>query len=334
MAVNFMELMQDSKKFAVDYFFSEKIQNLIRAKGENIKISTPINILQQLSHTKYDLVIVGTAHRNFNVYAEIVQKFKTLIFAHNLNFIQSSKWTLLKNIFQKDVTYRLKLLLKEDLLQAPDVYKKAKSLLIFDETLIASNPNLNLKYLPLFFNKFYKKPQNEIFTMIIPGAVSQKRRDYQKVLDSLKNVKIPLLVIFLGKAKGKELQKLKDFETAKPQNINIQYFEAKVLQDVFEDYMKKADVLWCPVQQQTEFFGVTEFYGKTKISGNIGDAIKYGKPALFPSKYKNSQPFIFTEDDEFDEQISSVSKTNFDFQKNYNKEKIRLELEAVLLSLI
>jgi hypothetical protein len=47
-----------------------------------------------------------------------------------------------------------------------------------------------------------------------------------------------------------------------------------VPQNVFDDYMQKADILWCPIQQETEFFSQKEIYGVTKMSGNIGDAIK------------------------------------------------------------
>jgi hypothetical protein len=45
--------------------------------------------------------------------------------------------------------------------------------------------------------------------------------------------------------------------------------------------MQKADVLWCPIQQKTMFFSQEEIYGKTKMTGNLGDAIKFGKQAVF-----------------------------------------------------
>jgi hypothetical protein len=59
--------------------------------------------------------------------------------------------------------------------------------------------------------------------------------------------------------------------------------------------MQTAEVLWCPIQKETRFFGIPEIYGKTKMSGNIGDAIKYAKPAIFPKSYSASYSFIFKE---------------------------------------
>ena len=53
-ALNFMELMNDSKVFSVDYYFSEKILRFFGYTQndklpENIKKATPENLIQQLS---------------------------------------------------------------------------------------------------------------------------------------------------------------------------------------------------------------------------------------------------------------------------------------------
>lgn len=42
-----------------------------------------------------------------------------------------------------------------------------------------------------------------------------------------------------------------------------------------------------PYKEKTSFYGVEELYGKTKVSGNEGDCIMYGKIGLFPSFYPN-----------------------------------------------
>lgn len=64
-------------------------------------------------------------------------------------------------------------------------------------------------------------------------------------------------------------------------HVNIEYYDSRVSHEEFERKMQAAEVLWCPIQKETRFFGITEIYGKTKMSGNIGDAIKYAKPAIF-----------------------------------------------------
>ena len=341
-AANFMELMDDSKEFEVDYYFSEKIFKIIGKRQPNIFLTERSEIFNQLKKKNYDLVIIGTVHRYFNVFENICENFNTEIIVHNLNFTKISKLQLFfKNIFKKDFQYRLKLLLKEDLFSAMDVYKKAKSLLVLDENLVSQN----LKFLPVFFNKFNEKTKSEIFTIVIPGAVSQERRDYKNILErieefeeerrstelSVRNYQI----IFLGKAKGKELNWLKNFEKSIPKNISVQYFTQKVPQPIFDDWMRKADVLWCPIQQETEFFSNKEVYGKTKMSGNIGDAIKYGKTAFFPENYQSDFGFIINENRNLPNQIFEFKENDsYDFQEKFNKEKIRTELEKVLKTLI
>lgn len=361
-ALNFMELMNDSKVFSVDYYFSEKIlKTLGLQETDNIKKVSAENLLQKLSqyqipNTKYDLVLIGTVHRYFNVFDKIAEKFNASIICHNLNFVKVSNFHLLSSIFKEDFQFRLKLLLKEGLLRKSNVYKKAKNLLVLDENLTKEN----YSNLPLFYTKFFEKPDNETFTIVIPGAVSQKRRDYDKVIKELKNLELNfdnyefrrnetfventlsekgssvgttqnLEIIFLGKAQGNELEMLQNFEQNKPENISIKYFTEKVPQNVFDDYMQKADILWCPIQQETEFFSQKEIYGVTKMSGNIGDAIKFGKLAIFPENYPSKYVFIISEKVSLEDAL--FVKKEIDFSE-FSKEKVLKQLEKTIFALL
>lgn len=359
--LNFMELMNDSKVFSVDYYFSEKILRFFGFAQndklpENIKKATPENLIQQLSTDNYQFIIIGTVHRYFNIFEKIAEKFNTSIICHNLNFVKASNFDLLSSIFKEDFQYRLKLLLKEGLLRKSNVYKKAKNLLVLDANLA----NNNYKNLPIFYTKFSGKSENETYNIVIPGAVSQKRRDYKKIIKELKNLELNfeeselrrsetfventlsergssvgttqnLEIIFLGKASGKELEMLQDFEQSKPENISIKYFKEKVPQDVFDGLMKKADVLWCPIQQETEFFSQKEIYGFTKMSGNIGDAIKYGKLAVFPENYPSKYSFIIPEKGSLGDFL--FTKKDVDFSE-FSKEKVLQELEKTIFALL
>ena len=360
-ALNFMELMNDSKVFSVDYYFSEKILRFFGYTQndklpENIKKATPENLIQQLSTDNYQLIIIGTVHRYFNVFDKIAEKFNASIICHNLNFVKVSNFHLLSSIFKEDIQYRLKLLLKEGLLRKSKVYQKAKNLLVLDENLTKEN----YTNLPLFYTKFFEKPDNETFTIVIPGAVSQKRRDYDKVIKELNNLELNfdnyefrrnetfvennlqekgssvgttqnLEIIFLGKAQGNELEILQNFEQNKPENISIKYFTEKVPQNIFNDYMQKANILWCPIQQETEFFSQKEIYGITKMSGNIGDAIKFGKLAIFPENYPSKYAFIISEKVSLEDAL--FVKKEIDFS-DFNKEKVLKQLEKTIFALL
>lgn len=363
-ALNFMELMNDSKAFSVDYYFSEKILRFFGFAQndklpESIKKATPENLIQQLSTNNYQLIIIGTVHRYFNVFEKIEEKFNTSIICHNLNFVKASNFDLLSSIFKEDFQYRLKLLLKEGLLRKSNVYKKAKNLLVLDRGFDSAQPD-KYKFLPIFYTKFSEKPKNETYTIVISGAVSQKRRDYEKIIKELKNLELNfdnyefrrnetfvennlqekgssvgttqnLEIIFLGKASGKELEMLQNFEQNKPENISIKYFTEKVPQNIFDEYMQKADILWCPIQQETEFFSQKEIYGVTKMSGNIGDAIKYGKLAVFPENYPSKYSFIIPEKGSLGDFL--FTKKNVDFSE-FSKEKVLQELEKTIFALL
>ncbi len=342
-ALNFMELMNDSKEFSVDYYFSEKILRFFGFAQndklpENIKKATPENLIQQLSTDNYQLIISGTVHRYFNVFEKIAEKFNTSIICHNLNFVKASNLDLLTSIFKEDIQYRLKLLLKEGLLRKSNVYQKAKNLLVLDQgfenfvrkPLVYAQPD-KYKFLPIFYTKFLEKPNNPIFTIVIPGAVSQKRRDYERVLKSIKIFHFPFEIIFLGKASGKELEMLQDFEQSKPENISIKYFTEKVPQDVFDNFMQKADILWCPIQQETKFFSQKEIYGITKMSGNIGDAVKFGKLAVFPENYPSKYSFIIPEIENIEEALFMKKEVDF---SDFSKEKVLKQLEKTIFALL
>lgn len=331
-----MALLASSEHFHVDYYFSKKIIKLIENDDLPIIKSSSDLLLEQLKNENYHLIIIGTVHRNFNLYKKITAKYDTAIIIHNFNFAKLSRLDLFANIFKSDVFYRLKLLLKEGLLQAPKVFNSQNKLCVLDQNL----ESRQFKYLPLFFNADFtidSKSNNSEITIVIPGSVSQQRRDYKHVLNKISRFKSEnnFVFYFLGKARNEELKLLKAFESKKQSNISIVYYTEKVPQETFDEVMKKANLLWCPIQQQTAFFSNQEIYGETKVSGNIGDAIKYGKLSIFPKFYESKQTFIIAEEDDIEMQIMKLNQNLVtDFQSQFNKEKISRDLEAVLQSLI
>lgn len=338
-AQDFLELMQDSENFVVDYYFSEKIKKQIQTGEENVFLSDSSMIAEQLKAKKYDLIIVGTVHRYFNTFQTIAQKYNTAFIVHNINFTSLSKFSLFKNIFKEDLMYRLKLWWKEGLFSASAAYKKAKALLVLDEAFRSEK----YKFLPLFYTKDFEKPSDPKLVIVIPGGVSQKRRDYKRIFAKIKEiekgfkegkVKEKLIeFVFLGKAKGSELKEITDLERSL-EFTTIQYFPERLSSEDFEKWMHKADVLWCPIQQETEFFSHKELYGITKMTGNLGDAIKFGKWAVFPRTYPSKSDFIIPEEENVIEQFEALKNTSYDFQKKYNKESVQENIENTLMSLI
>lgn len=327
-----MEISKEIAGISVDFYFSEKILKQLQLnENDNVFKTNPDLILKQLSLIDYQLVVIGTAHRYFNVFKKIPKKFNTAIIVHNVNFSKVGKFQLLKNVVKKEVIFRVKLLLKESLLSAPKVYEVSKKL-VLDKALIQEN----YKYLPLFFTEFLEEniSISEEKMVVIPGAVSQYRRDYQRVFKKIKTIEnLKLNVVFLGKAVGNELLVLKSLEGKNP-NVKLTYFTEKVPQNLFDEYMKKADVLWCPVQQETEFFSVREFYGLTKMTGNIRDAVKYGKPAIFPQNYKSDYSFIILENQDIENQLILIKNKSLEISGGFEKKEVQKQFITLIDSLI
>lgn len=329
-----MELMNGSKEFSVDYYLSDKIlKQLQPQESSNIFKTSPERILSDLKKENYDLVLIGTVHRYFNVFRKIIDNFNTAVIVHNLNFSRLSGFQLLGKIFQDDFVYRLKLLLKEGLLKSPEIYRLVKNHLVLDHFIAKKQSK---KYLPLFFTESSELLRKSIITIVIPGAVSQKRRDYKMVLKELKSFSSNshFRIVFLGKAEGKELIWLKNFKKENP-HIQIKYFTEKVPQNEFDQWMNKANILWCPIQIETEFFSHKEIYGETKMTGNIGDAIKYGKLAVFPTDYSTDYGFLVPQEENIEAQLMTLQKNyTFDFKERFSREKVVEELHSVLRTLL
>lgn len=328
----FMNIMEGSLHFSVDYYFSKRIKDQVAETESNVFLSDSSMILDQLKSKEYDLVIIGTVHRYFNTFLAITKKYNTTIITHNLNFTRASKFDLIKSVFKGDVIYRLKLWWKEGLLYSGKVYQKSKSLVVLDEALISDR----YQFLPLFYTRNFARSENESLMIVIPGGVSQKRRDYNHIFTTIQKIQSDRKCefIFLGKAKNRELKQLEKLSSNLPENISVTYFSDRVSAEDFEVWMRKADVLWCPIQQETEFFSIKEIYGKTKMTGNLGDSISYGKIAVFPKNYSSALKFILPEKENIFQQLNEITQTYFDFQKNYSREEVQKCLEQVLNGLI
>lgn len=328
----FMDIMEGSQDFAVDYYFSKRIKDQVKHRDETVFLSDSSMILDQLKGKGYDLVVIGTVHRYFNTFFAVTKKYNTAVITHNLNFIKASKLDLIKSIFKGDIIFRLKLWLKEGLLYKTKVYQTSRSLLVLDEALLSER----YQYLPLFYTRDFDKVKNEDLVVVIPGGVSQKRRDYANIFKTLQKLSTDKTCqfVFLGKASGHELNQLENLSEKLPQNIEITYFSERVSSGDFEKWMQKADVLWCPIQQDTEFFSMKETYGRTKMTGNLGDAIAYGKLAVFPGNYPSKLNFIIPEKENILEQLKAVSENSFDFYKTYSRKEVQKKLEQFLTGLI
>lgn len=342
-ARNFRELSRDFTSLEIDYYFSARILSELQLfPTGNIYKSDSKVLFEQLKVHSYDLVIIGTAHRYFSLFLEIQKGFNTYVITHNLNFCRRSTSFLLKSILKADRVYRLKLLLKEGLLSAPKVFADSSRLLVLDQDLHKGAA----KVLPLFYTKSTPPTKAGEFLIVIPGEVSQKRRDYREVLKRLREYGLKAAsqkdsreslkrvhVVLLGRARGKELRWLEELKFKHYAVLNIEFFTHKVSSSHFDEVLSRAALIWCPLHRKTRFFGGTELYGMTKMTGAIGDAIKFSTPLLLPSFYKSSCPLVqSSKGSTISSLIEEQSAEKIPYER-YVKSKVSSELESLLLQL-
>ena len=336
-SLSFYELSQHFEKIDVTFFLSEKIlrQLNIYDNHSNLLVSEPRIVKSQLSASHQDMVVLGTVHRYFNVFNSIAKDYSTVALVHNRNFFEAGRWKLFTRVVSKDAVYRIKLLLVEGLLCLPSVRKNLQALYVLDKTL--HQPSSGYHLLPLQYKMFDDESgTNDEFTIVVPGEVSQKRRDYIGLFEQISafakelqtngnflwdgKIYFRLQLVLLGRKDPK--QQIQGFELLEKQ-IPIITFEEKVPQETFNYWMKRSHILWSPIQHRTTFFSITEWYGSTKVSGNIGDAIKYGKRAVFTLLNINSTDRLTSE-------LLFEQSKSYDKQE-YEKSKVASELENVLL---
>jgi glycosyltransferase involved in cell wall biosynthesis len=191
----------------------------------------------------------------------------------------------------------------------------------------------SVKVLPFAYNEFIssKSHKNEI-NIVIPGTVSQRSRDYFFIFQVLNRIlkgqfdqKINLT--FLGLVRSKEgFEIVNKFQSLKSEKFAFTTFEGMIPQDIFDEVMKNADALILPLQSSWQYGIVNEKGSISCLSGNIGDMVRYGIPALLPNNYmlqKELLPMVVYY--EPDVEIASEKIKTYVEEKSFNKGKDDME---------
>ncbi len=148
------------------------------------------------------------------------------------------------------------------------------------------------KSLPIIYCEHNKKPftdsKKTVITII--GTVDRRRRNYQQVINAIEIIKskehAPLEFHFLGSPISKNGHLIiKKLKSLKSEGINIVTYNKFIENSTFEDVIQMSDFILIPLKKDVKFTLFKETYSKTKISGNVNDAIRFGKPAIINSDY-------------------------------------------------
>ncbi|MBK8701215.1 MAG: glycosyltransferase [Saprospiraceae bacterium] len=179
--------------------------------------------------------------------------------------------------------------------------KRKKSALAYDQLILPVQISASLQkksfhpsisYLPFLWNEEVAQGSSEgQFHIVIPGTVNMRSRDYDFVLEVFedllkKDLNSDLTLTLLGKVQGKkEAAIIRALRSLQNTRFKVNIFEGLVDQQTFDDAMKTADLLFLPLQNEWVYGVVREIGGETCLSGNVGDMVRYGLPALLPESY-------------------------------------------------
>mgnify|MGYP006094341285 FL=1 len=131
---------------------------------------------------------------------------------------------------------------------------------------------------------------------VIPGMISQVRREYDLVLDAFQNIpkeiQSSVKLIILGRPIKKYglkiIERLKKLDKSA---IEIEYFTKFISHEKFSQSLLQADVIIAPIKLDYYSGIINEKFTYTKGTGTFHDMLRYSKLTLVPSVYNISKEF-------------------------------------------
>lgn len=201
-------------------------------------------------------------------------KCKSILTLHNLNAWYNRKFCLRKNILHSldsfiASNYSRRILKRFDYINV--VYSVMTDLAqkYFNNT----HKIINIPF--AYAHTGIKVDKKQTIDFVVPGIVSNKRRDYQTIINAFNNLSEHynnIRLILLGK----------NVENFVFKNPNIVTFDKYISTVEYNEHLRHADFIVVPSVFFTHILNtVDEYYGFNK-SPNIHEAIKWRKPLIVP----------------------------------------------------
>ena len=228
-----------------------------------------------------DFLIFNTIDKDYKDVWGFLNKITQpyLVTIHNINTWLKPPFTLNRNAL-KNYFYRKKII------------GRSSALIVQEELFIeyVRNNNLYKKAvlaIPHTLKEFEsEKTDNNKIVIAIPGAIDGVRRDINLALDVIEEVNKQSdcfqfvftghVIGYLGEAIWERVLHLQK------QGLDIQQFYNPATNKVFDEQMKRCDLIFLPLNVKTKFEGISEVYGTTKVTGVIYDMMRFCKPGIVP----------------------------------------------------
>lgn len=146
----------------------------------------------------------------------------------------------------------------------------------------------------------FKKPSDSYFTILIPGTVEQKRRDYAWVIHFFSNelnhlTRLKPIKLVLGGSAATDgsrqiIRRLKQLEN---ELFTLVYSDEPLSQQAYRDCFAAADIVWNPIPLLTlNRCGYPERSGISHSPGFFTDQLHYGCCAILPDYIHCPEPLL------------------------------------------
>jgi hypothetical protein len=255
---------------------------------------------------------------------------------HNINTWLRPPFTLNK-IALKNYYYRYKIL------------SKSKAIILQEELFInyIKTHNLYKKEVSIIPHtlktKDYHHKANEHLRIAIPGTIDgNNRRNYRFALSAIEKInhlKPNIKFVFIGGIVSSEGNKI--FQLINKlinKGCNIEHKFNPNSNQIFDHEMSICDVVFMPVNINFKYEGITEIYGRTKVTGVLYDMMRFQKPGIIPTEhvvpptmkssiitYSTEQDFITTilDLENNKPQLSQLIKNASENAEYYSKKSIK-----------
>jgi hypothetical protein len=257
-------------------------------KSRNERLHEYLQRVQTWS-SELDILIV------FPFYGTVLDYIRFSTFNPNCEYylylFNINGWIGKKSVFTPKIFNYLKYPLKQSILRKVDI-------LLVEYEPIRDYAQSYYSKLPIrsFTPVITHSPTDESVTtsgrvvITIPGMIDKSRRNYDIVLSAIENLERWQInefeFVLLGKPIGEYgAEVIKRAEGLKSYGLVVTTFEGWIGPGEFDQYLQSSDLLINPLVRTKKVDGFIEYYGLSKGSGAIADAIRYSLPLLLPEWY-------------------------------------------------
>jgi len=268
-----------------------------------------------------DLIFINTISQSVHAYLPLKGK-PVVLRIHNINKFFNPAQHLIIPENLTDVIKLTKFLIKECLVQ--NYFKDLKKIKDIVTTYSFPEPemlryaidnfptltpnNTSILALKIYVDSNSKKRENTStdvnFSAI--GRLNPYFKDISliiKVLSKLSTEKLDRKVNFYFVGCGNELKTMSKIKSYENEYLTFHFIEKRLSQKDYISHLKQMNCIICPMKHKFHVGSFVEFYGQTKITGNLSDISLSPTPIIMPSFYfttKEPIPGVMMYENELD----------------------------------